>query len=175
MAQHCRFFVFVQFRLADALLSPERGGDQGTLFAHNVVQGYRGMCVILFFVFFCVMFVLLFRLNTSSSFGAVGANFHSRCFCFLISPPTMPVARGRFWHDFSLVFTPVFPFLSMRICLGIVPFLWFVCHRAFSAPPAMLAVRDRFFWGGRPFCGVCVSSNCFSSRFPGFIARPLEV
>ena len=32
--------MFVQFRPTDALLGPEPGGDQGTLFAHNVVQGY---------------------------------------------------------------------------------------------------------------------------------------
>ena len=52
-AQGCRFFVFVQLRPADALLSPEPGGDQGTLFAHNEVQGYTGLCVIFYFVFLC--------------------------------------------------------------------------------------------------------------------------
>ena len=57
-AQDCRFFVFVQFPPADALLSPEPGGDQGTLFAHNVVQGYICGCV-LPFIYFCVVFVLL--------------------------------------------------------------------------------------------------------------------
>ena len=36
-AQDCRLFVYVQFRPADALLSPEPGGDQATLFARNVV------------------------------------------------------------------------------------------------------------------------------------------
>ena len=38
--------MFVQIRPADALLSPEPGGDQGTLFAHNVVQGYIRDCVL---------------------------------------------------------------------------------------------------------------------------------
>ena len=37
-AQGCRFFVVVQYRPADALLSPEPRGDQGTLFARNVVH-----------------------------------------------------------------------------------------------------------------------------------------
>ena len=43
-AQDCRFFVVVQFRPAEALF-PEPGGDQGTLFARNVVQGYVRACV----------------------------------------------------------------------------------------------------------------------------------
>ena len=48
--QDCRFFVFVQVRLSDALLSPESGGNQGTVFTHNnVVQDYTGLRVILFF------------------------------------------------------------------------------------------------------------------------------
>ena len=42
---------------ADALLSPEPGGDQSTLFARNVVQGYARAC--LSFYFGCVVFVLL--------------------------------------------------------------------------------------------------------------------
>ena len=44
-AQGCRFFVVVQFRPADALLSTDPGNDQGTLFAHDVVQGYVLACV----------------------------------------------------------------------------------------------------------------------------------
>ena len=44
-AQGCRLFAIVQFRPADALLSPDPGGDQGTLFARNVVQGYVRVCV----------------------------------------------------------------------------------------------------------------------------------
>ena len=44
--------VFVQFCPADALLSPEPGGDQGTLFAHNMVQGYMWDCL-LSFIFLC--------------------------------------------------------------------------------------------------------------------------
>ena len=65
-AQGCRLFVTVQFRPADAPLSPESGGDQGT-----------GLCVI--FYVLCVVFVLLcfFRLNTSTPSGAVGVDtFH---------------------------------------------------------------------------------------------------
>ena len=55
-AQGCRLFVIVEFRPADALFGPESGGDQGTLFVRNVVQGY-GLCVI--FCLFCAVFVLL--------------------------------------------------------------------------------------------------------------------
>ena len=58
-AQDCRFFVFVQSRPADVILSPETGGDQGTLFAHNVVQGYKCGCVCYLLFCFCVVFVLL--------------------------------------------------------------------------------------------------------------------
>ena len=58
-AQGCRLFVIVQFRPADALLSPEPGGDQGTLFARNVVQGYVRVCVLLCFVC-CVCYALFF-------------------------------------------------------------------------------------------------------------------
>ena len=56
-AQDCRFLVVVQFRPADALLSPESGIDQGTLFARNVVQDYVRACMSSFFL--CVVFVLL--------------------------------------------------------------------------------------------------------------------
>ena len=57
-ARGCRFFVVVQFRPADAFPSPEPAGDQGTLFARNVVQGYVRFCVSSF-IFLCVVFVLL--------------------------------------------------------------------------------------------------------------------
>ena len=54
-AQGRRFFVIVQFRPADALPSPEPGGDQATLFARNVVQGYVRVCVSYFI--FCVLYL----------------------------------------------------------------------------------------------------------------------
>ena len=57
-AQGCRFLVVVQCRLADALLSPEPGGDQGTLLARNMVQGYVRVCVSSS-IFLRVVFVLL--------------------------------------------------------------------------------------------------------------------
>ena len=37
---HLRRHVFMLIRLVNALLTPEPGGDQGTLFARNVVQGH---------------------------------------------------------------------------------------------------------------------------------------
>ena len=48
--QDCRFSVVVQFCPANVLLSLEAGGDQGTLFARNVVQGYVRACASFFFV-----------------------------------------------------------------------------------------------------------------------------
>ena len=57
-AQGCRLFVIVQFRPADALLSPEPGGDQGTLFACNVVLGYVRVCVSSYI--FCVLYLFYF-------------------------------------------------------------------------------------------------------------------
>ena len=43
-----------------------------------------------------------------------------------------------------------------------------------SHPPATPAVRGRFLMSGLPYYKVCVSFDCFSSRFPGFIARPFR-
>ena len=78
-AQGCRFFVMVQFRPADALLSPKPGGDQGTLFARHVVQGYVRVCVS-YFILSCVLYLLyffFFRPYISPPRGAVGvATFH---------------------------------------------------------------------------------------------------
>ena len=77
-AQHCRFFAFVQFRSADALLNSEPGGDQGTLFAHNVVQGYVWSCMLSFF-YFCVVFVLLYKKyfkDVSHEFDEFRVNTH---------------------------------------------------------------------------------------------------
>ena len=77
-AQGCRRFVIVQFRPADALLSPEPGGDQGTLFARNVVQGYVPVCASFFIFYVSHLFYFVFsHLNTFSPSGAVRvATFH---------------------------------------------------------------------------------------------------
>ena len=62
-ARDCQFFDFVQFRPAEALLTPEPGGDKGILFAHNATQGYiRDYVLFRFFV----LFVLLISGNHSS-------------------------------------------------------------------------------------------------------------
>ena len=47
--------MFVQIRPADALLGPEPGGDQGTLFTHIVARSYTTVLLL-----FCVVFALLF-------------------------------------------------------------------------------------------------------------------
>ena len=67
------------------------------------------------------------------------------------APPTTLTVRGR---------------VLTVVCLTIAPFS--------SRPPDTLAVRGRFLTGGLPYYSVCVSFNCFSSRFPGFIARPFR-
>ena len=93
-AQDCRFLVFVQSRPADALLSPEPGGHQGTLFAHNVVQGYIRCCVLSFIDFMLYLFYM-FRLNTPPPRGAVGGvTFHSGYLSFPRLTPATPMVRG---------------------------------------------------------------------------------
>ena len=96
-AQGCRFLVVVQFGPADALLSPEPGGDQGTLFARNVVPGYVRACVSSF-MFLCVVLVpLCFSAEHVPTRGAVGAaTFHPGYLSFLRLTPAMPMARERF-------------------------------------------------------------------------------
>ena len=89
--------MFVQFRPADALLSPEPGGDQGSLFAHNVVQGlYMCMCLI-YYLFFVLYLFYLFRLNNPPPHGAVGGvTFHSGYLSLPRLTSTVPTVRGRF-------------------------------------------------------------------------------
>ena len=65
-AQGCRFFVIAQFRPADALLNPEPGGDQGTLFARNVVQGYVRVCVSSFHL--CALYLFYYFAFSSIHF-----------------------------------------------------------------------------------------------------------
>ena len=85
---------------------------------------------------------------------------------------------GGFSHDFSLVLMPVFPSISTRARLAIVPFLWLVYRkpflpppphrrhaadsRAFSAPPATPAACGRFLMGD--YCLV-VGSAFLSTAF----------
>ena len=112
---------------------------------------------------------------------------------FVVSSSNSPPCRwpaGVFSHDFSLVLAPVFPSISTKTRLAIVPFLWLVRRRAFPAPTRRYAADSRAFsapprhTGGTrqvfdgwllPCCRVCVSFNYFSSRIPGSIARPLDV
>ena len=73
----------VQFRPADALLSPEPGGDHGTQFARNVVQGYVRACVSSLLFWVLDLFYFVFRLYTFPPRGAVGvATFHPRYLSF---------------------------------------------------------------------------------------------
>ena len=100
-AQGFRFFVIAQFRPADALFSPEPGGDQGTLFACNVVQGYVRACESSFIFFVrCICSILFFRLNTPPSRGAVGvATFHPE---YLSNPRLTHNADGP-WEFFGMI------------------------------------------------------------------------
>ena len=78
-AQDCRFFILIKFRPADALLSPEQGGNQGTLFVRNVVQDYVRACVSAFIFFVCcICSAFFFGLTLSPLAGLyVGdATFH---------------------------------------------------------------------------------------------------
>ena len=98
-AQGCRLFVIVQFRPADAFLSPEPGGDQGTLFARNMVQGYVRVCVSFFFFYVLYLFYFVFFcLSTSSPSGAVGvATFHPGYLSFpCLTPRLADGPRGFF-------------------------------------------------------------------------------
>ena len=63
-----------------------------------------------------------------------------------------------------MVFLAVAP--SLVVSFAVVPF-------PFRPSPVTPAVRGRVLIGGTP-CRVCVSFNFFSSRFPGFIARPFR-
>ena len=134
--QDCRFVVFVQIRPSDALLSPEPGGGQGHLFTHSAVQGYTRDCGVILYLFVLYLFHF-FRLNTCPPSRAVGNMSPSIGGIWRFSsnsPPCQWSAAG-YWHDFSPVLAPVFPSTWTRFCLVIVMFLWFVCRRAFSAPP----------------------------------------
>ena len=124
-AQGCRFFVMIQFRPADALLSPEPGGDQRALFARNVVQGYVRVCVSNFI--FCVLYtfyVVFSAKRLPPSRGCRCCHFPSRV--FVVSSSNSPPCRwpaGGFSYDLSLVLAPVFPSISTRARLTILPVL----------------------------------------------------
>ena len=147
-AQSCRFFVVVQFRPAGALLSLEPGGDQGILFARNVVQGYVRVCVSSFI--FCVLCLFYFVFSTKHFLPSRGCRCcHLPSRVFVVSSSNAPPCRwpaGGFSHDFSLVLGPMFPSKSTRARLAKVPFPRLVRRRAFSAPPrhtgGMLQVFD---------------------------------
>ena len=78
--QNCCVFVVVQFFAADALLRPEPEGDQGTLFARNVVQGYVRACVPSYIIF-CVLYLFYFVLSAKLLPTLVG---------LLVRPPSIP-------------------------------------------------------------------------------------
>ena len=85
-AQDCRIFVFVLFRPADALLSPEPGDDQGTPFAHTVVQGYIWDCV-LSVILFVVSVLLVWAKHSSPSRGCRWCHLPFRVFVVPSSNP----------------------------------------------------------------------------------------
>ena len=118
-----------------------------------------------------------FRLGTYPPRGAVGcATFPFRVGFRLLSRPSRHdgSVREGFDFDFPCLRACVllqFAFLRLAppatltvrgkvltvVCLAIAPFS--------SRPLATLAVRGRFLTGGLPYYSVCVSFNCFSSRF----------
>ena len=194
VVQDCLFSVVVQFHPADALLNPEPGGDQGNLFARNVVQGYVRACES---SFFCVSYLVyyLFRLNTLPLRGPVSdAPFHLWFLSSLRLTPATLSARGRFLARFLPCISAFFLLDIDKDRLDIAYIYWSFCRRvfpptppphrryatgsrAFSAPPpGTPAVGEQIFDGWLLPCSrVCVSFNYFSSRVPGSITRPLEV
>ena len=125
-AQGCRFFVIVQFRSADALLSPEPWGDQGTLFARDVIQGYVRVCVSSFtFCVLCLFYFVFFRPNICPPLrGCRCCHLPSRVFVDSSSnPPLRRWPAGGFLHDFFLVLASVLSSISARARLAIVPFM----------------------------------------------------
>ena len=153
--------------------------------------------LIVIFNLFCVLYLFYVVFSAEHfppSRGCRCSHLPSRVFVVSSSdPPPCRWPTGGFSHDFSLVLAPVFPSISTRARLAIVPFLWLVCRRAFPAPTrhtsGMRQVLEPFLSPPRhtgctwqvfdgwllPCCRVCVSVNCFSSRVPGSIVRPLEV
>ena len=144
-AQGCRFSVLVQFCPADALLSPEPGGDQGTLFARNVVQGYVRVCMSYFI--FCVLYLFSFVFSIKyfpPSRGCRCCHLLSRVFVDSSSnPPPCRWPAGGFSHDFSFVLAPVFPSISMRARLAIVPFCGWFAVEPFLPPRKMRVAEQR--------------------------------
>ena len=159
------------------------------------VTWYRAMYgPVCHLLFFCVLYLFYFV------FSAKHFPLSRDCRCghlpsrvFVVSSSNPPPCRwpaGGLSHDFSLVLAPVFPSISTRARLAIVPVQWLVCRRVFPAPPrhtgGMRQVEEPFlppplphrryaagFDGWLlPCCRVCVSFNCFSPRAPGSIARP---
>ena len=169
-AQGCRFFVFVQFRCAAPSATPT-----GTLFVLNIVQGYIRDCV-LSCVFLCCT-CLLSAKHFSPLRGCKWCHLPFRVFVVSSSNPPMPMVRGMFSASLLPCITPLLPFVSTKVCLVIVPFLWFVWRRIFPVPHPRHTGGTRQVFDGwlLPCCRVCVSFNCYSSRVPGSIARPLEV
>ena len=137
-AQGCRRFVVVQFRPADALLSPEPGGRPVYGSVCHLLCFARCICSDFFFFFF--------RLKPFSPSGAAGVDtFHPGYSSFpRLTPRLADGPREVFSHDFSLVLAPVVPSISTRARLAIVPFLWLVYRKAFPAPPATPAACGRF-------------------------------
>ena len=120
-----------------SLLNPEPGGDQVTLFALDVVQGYVRACASFFFFLCCICSPLFFSAkHFPPSRGCKCGHLSSRVFVVSSSNPLLcRWSAGGFSHDFFLVLAPVFPSISTRARLAIAPFLWLVCRRAFPSPP----------------------------------------
>ena len=146
-AQGCHFFIVVQFRPADALLSPEPGGDQNTLFARNVVQGYVRACVSSFF--FCVSCIC-----STLFFSAIHFLPSRYCRCchlpsrvFVVSSSNPLPCRwpaGGFWYDFSLVLAPVSPPYRREFASTWCLFCGWFAEEPFLPPPRHTGGMRRF-------------------------------
>ena len=103
-------------RLADTPSpAPSRGGVQGNLASHTVLQWHRTLCVIFYYFYFLVLVLLcVFSLVLPPHRGTVGSvTFPFRVGCRLISvssPLATLAVRGRFLTLVSLAIAPAFSF-----------------------------------------------------------------
>ena len=122
-----------------ALPTPSSAQSRGATRVHcSRVTWYRAMYGPVCHLFFCVLYLFYFVFSAehfSSSRDCRCGHLLSRVFVVSSSnPPPCRWPAGGLSHDFSLKLAHMFPSISTRACLAIVPFLWLVCRRAFPAP-----------------------------------------
>ena len=125
---------------------------------------YGSVCHLLFFYVLYLFYFVFFRLNTFPPSGAVSAaTFHLGYLSFLrLTPHHADGPREGFRMTSFLVLAPVFPSISTRARLTLIPFLWLVRRRAFPAPPSP---HRRYETGTRAFSAPPPATPAVRSRF----------